>query len=150
METALLNLLIVEDSQAERMLMEAAMKEAGLTPLVHCAFAHDGEEAMDLLLKSTTPSFDLILLDLNLPKVSGREVLVRIKAFERFSSTRVVIMSNSSLEEDIEDCHRKGADGYIEKPDDYEHLVELCHAIRQSIKANGAHVPLPLLDYPKH
>lgn len=149
MET-LLNLLIVEDSQAERMLMESAMKEAGLARLVSCVFAHDGDEAMKLLLKNTSPNFDLIFLDLNLPKVSGKEVLMRIKAFERFAKTRVIIMSNSSLEEDIEDCHRKGADGYIEKPDDYEQLVDLCHAIKQSIEVHGAHPPLPMLEYPKN
>lgn len=149
MET-LLNLLIVEDNYGERMLMEAAMRESGLDRLVRCTFAEDGDKAMGLIQKPDTPIFDLIFLDLNLPKISGREVLVRIRAFARLASTRIIIMSNSSLTEDMEDCHRKGADGYIEKPHDYDRLVDLCHAIKSSIEKFGKHPPLPMMDYAKH
>ena len=129
----LLNLLIVEDSYAERELMQAAMDEAGLTPLTSTVFACDGEEALNTIKAPDAVHFDMVLLDLNLPKISGRDVLSHIKSMPKLKDTRVIIMSNSNCEEDMADCHSRGANGYIQKPQDFEKLVDLCIAIKQSI-----------------
>lgn len=130
----LLNLLIVEDSRAERELMQAAMDEADLTPLVNTVFACDGEAALNAIKAPNALHFDMVLLDLNLPKISGRDVLSHIKSMPRLKGTRVIIMSNSDNEEDMADCHSRGANGYLQKPQDFEKLVDLCIAIRQSIE----------------
>ncbi len=130
----LLNLLIVEDSQAERELMQVAMDEAGLTPIVSTVFACDGEEALNAVKAPGSGPFDMVLLDLNLPKISGRDVLSHIKSMPKLKDTRVIIMSNSDCEEDMADCHSRGANGYLQKPQDFEKLVDLCIAIRQSLE----------------
>lgn len=129
----LLNLLIVEDSQAERELMQAAMDESGLSALTNTVFAHDGEAALNAVKAPGALPFDMVLLDLNLPKISGRDVLSHIKSMPRLKDTRVIMMSNSDHPEDMEDCHARGANGYLQKPQDFEKLVDLCIAIKQSL-----------------
>lgn len=132
------NLLVVEDNPAELHLLETAMKEADLMPLVNMVIAYDGEQAMDILENTHAgTSFHLTLLDLNLPKLSGKEVLKRIRESERLASTRVIIFTNSDDVNDIRQCQELKADAYVQKPRDFEQLIDFCAAIKQSIEMEG-------------
>ncbi len=117
-------ILSVEDSDTDFIALQFALKAAGVTnPVKRCA---NGKLAMDLLNRDSCPLTDkasLVLLDLNLPGVDGRQVL---KAFRRRDPDRevpVIVLTTSSHPRDIEDCFRAGADAYTVKPlelDDWE------------------------------
>jgi two-component system response regulator len=97
--------------------------------------AHDGKEAIDYLFG--TGKYEgrdmrimpvLILLDLNLPKISGIEALQRIRADERTRLLPTVVLTSSKEEQDLVDGYRSGANSYIRKPVDFDQFAE---AIRQ-------------------
>ena len=112
------------------------MQEAlrGTHPSVELHVAKDGVEAMAFLRhgasRAHAPRPDLILLDLNLPKMDGRDVLACIKADARLKTIPVVVLSISDAPEDIEKCYRLQANCYLTKPsqlDDFENLVKSIH-----------------------
>ena len=119
-----LNILLVEDNPADAELTRFSLDEIGGGHSMQ--LAEDGEEAMAILLKegnyknSATP--DIILLDLNLPKLSGKEVLLKIKNNEVLSDIPIVILTSSAAKIDIKDSYRLEATCYITKPIDSEKL----------------------------
>jgi len=125
--------LMVEDDGDDRFFMEEAFKA------VHgegeLRFLSDGEELMEYLKHhgrfdpefSRLPS--LILLDLNLPKKDGRQVLVEIKADPELRKIPVVVWTTSDLKEDKTMCLEAGADGYITKPNNYADLEKAVERI---------------------
>lgn len=129
-------LFLVEDSPAEVRLVKEAIYEAGLSDMVDMEYAYDGEEACDTLdaIKLSGKKFDLVLLDLNLPKVSGKEVLEKIKSDPELESMPVIIVTNSDYKKDMIECYQLGADGYLQKPADFKKLVDFFISIRQSIE----------------
>lgn len=132
------NIFVVEDNPAELHLLETAMKEAGLRQLINLVIAYDGEQAIDTLERThANTKFHLILLDLNLPKVGGKDVLKRIKDNPKLSSNLVIIFTNSDDVNDIRQCHELGADAYVQKPRDFEQLIDFCTAIKEAIESNG-------------
>src|ERR1019366_6850758 len=90
-------LFLIEDNPAEVRLIQEAIKEAELGDLLELSFAYDGEEACEALdaSKIMDKKFDLVLLDLNMPKITGKEVLEKIKSDPDLESTPVIMVTNS-------------------------------------------------------
>lgn len=114
-------LLLVDDNPDDEDLAIRALRRVQVESQV--VVARDGQEALQLLLGTGSYNGhvlpivpDLILLDLKLPKVSGLEVLRRIRADDRTRLIPAVILSSSSEEEDIYSCYEQGANSYIRKP----------------------------------
>ena len=125
---ARLQVLLVEDSPGDVRLTREAFREAN--PSVHLHVASDGVEAMSFLRREAghldAPSPDLVLLDLNLPRMDGREVLVLIKGDPGLRTFPPVILTTSDSAADIANSYRLQANCYLSKPqqlDAFESLV---------------------------
>jgi len=126
-----LEVLLVEDSVGDVRLTREAFKDAKVHINLHVAA--DGVEAMAFLQRegkhANVPRPDLILLDLNLPKKDGREVLKEIKASTTLGSIPVVILTTSASEADILRSYRLHANCYITKPVNLEGFLEVVKSI---------------------
>jgi CheY-like chemotaxis protein len=128
-------ILMAEDDSDDRMMAKKALVENWVAnPLVT---VNNGEELMDYLCHkgkysdhATSPRPCFILLDLNMPKMDGREALKLIKANEDLKSIPVVIMTTSKAEEDIVASYSVGANSYITKPFTFEGLVRVIKALK--------------------
>ena len=127
----MVEILLVEDSPGDAELAKEALEESKLKNNLHIAI--DGEEAIDFLFKkgkykdAIRP--DLIILDLNLPKKDGREVLKEIKEDDKLKRIPVVILTTSRAEEDILKTYDLHANCYITKPLDLEKFMDVVKAI---------------------
>lgn len=129
-DSAPLALLYAEDDPDDRLLAEIAHRESGVVnPLV---FVADGEEALDYLRRSgqyadRTDAVQpgVVLLDLNMPGIGGRETLKLIKADRALRRTPVVILTTSSAQVDVASSYDAGANSYIVKPSAFGGLVHL-------------------------
>lgn len=124
-----IEILLVEDSRGDVRLTREAFREANLAIRLHVA--SDGVEAMSFLHRegphADAPRPDLILLDLNLPRMDGREVLSRIKGSESLKTIPTIILTMSVAEADILLSYELQANSYLSKPvqlDKFEHLVK--------------------------
>jgi CheY-like chemotaxis protein len=124
-------ILLVEDNPGDVRLTIEALKEAKVHN--HLNVARDGLEAMAFLHRegahAHAPHPDLILLDLNLPRKDGREVLTEIKADPAFRRIPVVILTTSQAEEDIVKAYNLNANCYISKPVDLDQFVKVVKSI---------------------
>ncbi len=112
-------LLLIEDNPADAHLVRMAVAEGPYQTEV--AVVPDGEKAIDLVRHiNGNPLPDVVLLDWNLPRAHGAEVLSFIKAEERWRSVPVVVLTSSTSSDDVEDAYRRGASGYVAKPSDLE------------------------------
>jgi CheY-like chemotaxis protein len=129
------NLLLVDDSPADMRLMLEAARLGGLKDkaLLHCAY--DGEEALELLDAAyrLDTTFHMVLLDLNMPRMSGKELLRRIRLDTRFRQLPIFIMTNSDLRSDIEDCMRLGADAFFQKPHDFQRFIDFFSSLSETL-----------------
>jgi CheY-like chemotaxis protein len=127
-----INILIVEDNPTDVMLMREALDHADLPNTLHVAV--NGIEAMEFLLHqgkyATMPRPELILLDLNMPRMNGHEVLAAIKADASLRAIPIVILTTSSAETDIKLAYGQHANCYITKPVDFEAFAEVVRSIR--------------------
>ncbi|MFN8286237.1 MAG: response regulator [Chitinophagales bacterium] len=132
-------LFVIEDNPAEVRLMQEAIKEAGLQELVELEYAYDGEEACEFLdtAKIINTKIDLILLDLNMPKVTGKEVLEKIKGDPDLEHIPVIMVTNSDYKRDMIECYRMRADGYMQKPADFKKLVDFFTSVKKSIEVRN-------------
>jgi CheY-like chemotaxis protein len=121
-------ILLVEDNQDDVELTRIAFHEAKVAN--HLVIARDGAEALDYLFArgahadrdpGDLPS--IVLLDLNLPKIDGREVLQAIRENERTRSLPVVVLTTSAEPFDLESTYALGVNSYIQKPVDFERFV---------------------------
>jgi len=123
----MVEILLVEDDPQNIELTVRAFKKAQITNPVR--IARDGEEALNFVFgnvhQENLRSTLLILLDLNLPKMSGLEVLQRIKADKRTQGIPVIILTVSTRDRDIAECRRLGAQDYIVKPVGFENFSEI-------------------------
>lgn len=124
-----LEVLLVEDSPGDVRLTQEAFRDANMS--IHLHVATDGVEAMSFLRRegayAKSPRPDLILLDLNLPKMDGREVLAHIKADDSLHTIPTVILTTSESEADIVTSYELQANCYLSKPvqlDAFESLVK--------------------------
>jgi CheY-like chemotaxis protein len=129
------NFLLVDDNPAEIRLMQEAIKDAELEDLVSLHFAYDGEEACEFMrtAKIIGSKVDMILLDLNMPKLNGKDVLSYVKGEEGMMDVPVFVITNSDYRRDMIDCYNLKADGYLQKPSEFSKLVDFFSAVKQSI-----------------
>jgi two-component system response regulator len=122
-------ILLVDDSPDDVALTLRAFRTNRITNKVDVA--SDGEEALDYLLRQSErrPKPVLILLDINLPKVSGLEVLRRIRTDERTRYLPVVVLSTSSEDRDIVESYDLGANSYVRKPVVFTEFVDAVKAL---------------------
>jgi CheY-like chemotaxis protein len=121
--------LIVEDNPGDVELAKEALRETSLTLDLHVA--GDGQEALDVLRHEGEGGArtDLVLLDLNMPRKSGHEVLEEMKNDPKLRLIPVVVFTSSSAREDIEGAYDRYANCYITKPGDLDELVGVVRAI---------------------
>jgi chemotaxis family two-component system response regulator Rcp1 len=117
-----IEILLVEDNPGDVLLIQESLKK--MLTHNHLHVAEDGVEAMDYLLQkgqfTSAPKPDLILLDLNLPRKDGRELLKEIKSEEHFKRIPVVVLTSSDAEDDIKTAYDLHANCYITKPVDFK------------------------------
>lgn len=126
-----IEILLIEDNAGDARLAREALRDAKVAN--HLSWAPDGVEALDFLRREgkyqSAPRPDLILLDLNLPRKDGREVLSEIKADEKFKRIPVVILTTSQAEEDILRAYHLNANCYISKPVDLDQFIKVVKTI---------------------
>ena len=126
-------LLLVEDNPGDVRLTQEALKESSMN--VNLNVAKDGVEALDFLYHKgpfgDAPRPDLILLDLNLPRKSGREVLSEIKSDPKLKRIPVLVMTTSRAEQDIQRAYQLNANCYITKPMDLDDFLRTVRAIEE-------------------
>jgi chemotaxis family two-component system response regulator Rcp1 len=125
------NILLVEDNPGDVRLTKEAFKEAKVNNNLH--IVSDGVEAMDFLRRKGkyigAPRPDIILLDLNMPKKNGREVLAEIKADPDLMRIPVLVLTISQAEEDILKSYNLHANCYIQKPVDINKFIDVVKSI---------------------
>jgi len=125
-----IDILLVEDDPGDELITREAFEHNKLKNRLHVA--HDGEEGLDYLYRrgayQDAPRPDLILLDLNLPKYDGRQLLEQVKSDPDLSRIPVVMLTTSSVEEDILRGYQLHANAYVTKPVDLDQFIS---AIRQ-------------------
>ncbi len=128
--TRAIDILLVEDDPGDELITREAFEHNKLQNRLHVA--HDGEEGLNYLYRrgefADAPRPDLILLDLNLPKYDGRQLLEKIKSDPDLSRIPVVVLTTSSAEEDILRSYRLHANAYVTKPVDLDQFI---NAVRQ-------------------
>ena len=124
-------ILLVEDNAGDYRLTQEALREGKVYNNLH--WAKDGVEALDFLHRrgrhAKAPRPDLILLDLNLPRKDGREVLSEIKSDEELKTIPVVILTTSQAEEDVVKSYHLHANCYVTKPVDLEKFIVVVQSI---------------------
>ena len=127
------HVLLVEDSAAEAMLMALAVRDTGLPVVLH--LAEDGEQALQFLRREDgyrdAPQPELVLLDINLPRLNGHEVLCAIKQDATLRHVPVLMLSNSQREWDVKASYDGHANGYLVKPTDLDGVMALARHISQ-------------------
>lgn len=116
--SGVIDLLLVEDSPADREFVLRALRKHALTDRV--VEAEDGGVALELLHGPRALRPAVVLLDLQMPRLSGIEVLRRLRADERTALLPVVMFSSSSEDRDLATCYQLGANSYVVKPGDFE------------------------------
>ena len=131
-KTKPIDILIVEDSPTDVMLMREALENAKVLTTLHVV--DDGVEAMAFLRReakyAAAPRPDLILLDLNMPRKNGQEVLAEIKSDERLKAIPVVILTTSKSDIDVSKAYGQHANCYITKPVDFDAFAEVVRSIQ--------------------
>ena len=130
-----ITILICDDDEEDRMLTKAALDQAHVSNALR--FVEDGEQLLDYLYQrgayagetGKAPRPGLILLDLNMPKMSGREALKVIKEDETLLDIPVVVLSTSRLDEDIIRSYQLGVNSFISKPVTFSGLVEAMNVL---------------------
>jgi CheY-like chemotaxis protein len=124
-----ISILVCDDDEDDRMLTKRAIEAAHISNRVQ--FVEDGEQLLDYLYQrgeyggetGKAPRPGLILLDLNMPKMDGREALKRIKEEKRFRDIPVIVLTTSSLDHDIARSYQLGVNSFITKPVTFSGLV---------------------------
>jgi len=126
-----IEILLVEDNAADVRLTIEALKDARVPNRLHVA--RDGVEALRMLKDATraTPRPDLVLLDLNLPRKDGREVLQEIKQDDTLRHIPVVILSTSQADQDIAESYRLRANAFVTKPVEIDQFFAAVRSLEQ-------------------
>jgi chemotaxis family two-component system response regulator Rcp1 len=127
-----IEILLAEDNPGDVRLTQEAFKEGRILNQLHVVA--DGMEALAFLRQEgeykDSPRPDLILLDLNMPRMNGRELLAVIKQDEALRRIPVVILTTSDAEEDIVHSYDMHANCYVSKPVDFDRFIEVVHSIQ--------------------
>jgi CheY-like chemotaxis protein len=127
----MIEILLVEDDPGDVVMTREAFQDYKVRNNLHVV--NDGAEAMDFLQRrgefASAPRPDLVLLDLNLPKMDGRQVLEAIKSDPGLSSIPVVVLTTSENEDDVLRSYSLHANAYVTKPVDFERFIEVVRQI---------------------
>ena len=120
------DVLLVEDNETE---CYAFRRACGSSSFLRRLYeVTDGQQALDFLFKrgehAGSPTPNVVVLDLNLPRVTGQEVLRQIKADESLKLVPVIVLTSSLLSADVERCYAFGVSAYVRKPDHYEKVLQ--------------------------
>ncbi|MBN2353132.1 MAG: response regulator [Spirochaetales bacterium] len=128
-------ILLAEDDEEDRMMLQDASKEAGITIPIRCV--ENGEELLDFLYQRKSfadphanPRPLLILLDLNMPKLDGRQALEEIKNEEHLRKIPTIVFTTSNAREEIRRAYASGASSFIIKPFSFNSLVDMMKIIK--------------------
>jgi CheY-like chemotaxis protein len=128
MPVSALNIMLVEDELADMHLIRFALNNGELPVSLH--HACDGLDAVQYLEQHPATLPDLILLDLNMPRMDGKEFLKTVKHHPMWSQIPVVVLTTSDAERDVLDVYRLGAAGYVTKPSDMTVFVDAMHHLK--------------------
>ena len=130
------SILLVEDNAADIQITRRALRDSAVP--VNLIVVRDGQEAVDYLTRkgshANDPAWrrpDLILLDLNLPRVTGRELMQRIRSTPGMQVVPVVVLSTSNRQEDVYDLYAMGANTYVQKPQDFNRFVAVLQILQR-------------------
>jgi CheY-like chemotaxis protein len=119
--------LLVEDDPADALLMEEALGRPGLARTV--SRAGDGVAALEYLRDPANPRPDLIVLDLNMPRMNGRELLGALKEDPRLRAIPVVVLTTSGAPDDVRSAYLRHANAYVVKPIDLDEFIHVVRSI---------------------
>ena len=126
-----IDILLVEDNPGDVVLVEEVLSDSKMWNRLHVV--SDGEQAMEFVRRqgkhAGAPRPDLILLDLNLPKKSGREVLREVKTHPDLKTIPVVVLTSSKSDDDVVKSYELHANAYILKPVDFHQFMKVMRAI---------------------
>jgi chemotaxis family two-component system response regulator Rcp1 len=126
-----IRILLVEDSPGDVVLTAEALREARVANELHVA--RDGDEALRFLRRqgehAGAPRPDLVLLDLNLPRVHGKEVLAAMRADPELAGIPVVVLTTSARDADILDAYDLRANAYVSKPVDFTRFIDVVRTL---------------------
>ncbi len=126
-----IEVLLVEDDPGDVVLIQEAFEDNKVRNRLHCV--SDGVDALRFLRRedefADAPRPDLILLDLNLPRKDGREVLAEVKTDETLQQIPVVVLTTSKLDEDVLRSYKLHANAYVTKPVDFDRFIEVVRQI---------------------
>jgi CheY-like chemotaxis protein len=126
-----IDVLLVEDDRGDTLMIREAFTDNKVHNTLSCVT--DGVQAMQFLRREgeyqDAPRPDLILLDLNLPRKDGREVLAEIKGDEQLRTIPVVVLTTSQAEEDVLRSYQLHANAYVTKPVDFDRFIEVVRQI---------------------
>jgi len=126
-----IEVLLVEDDPGDVLLIQEAFEDNKVRNRLHCV--SDGVDALRFLRREDefagAPRPDLILLDLNLPRKDGREVLAEVKTDESLQQIPVVVLTTSKREEDVLRSYKLHANAYVTKPVDFDRFIEVVRQI---------------------
>ena len=126
-----MQILLIDDNPADAELTRQCFRESRIPNEVHCVM--DGERALAFLRREGTfgqsPRPDLVLLDLNMPGIDGREILAAIKTDPELLAIPVVILTTSDADSDVSEAYRLHANSYLRKPVDLDEFFELADAV---------------------
>ena len=123
-----MKILLIEDDLDDIELLQEALSSRSVP--YNMEIVNDGGEAINYI-RSCVDCPDVIILDFNLPKVHGREIILEIKSIASFKNIPLLVLTTSSAKEDIEYAYLNGADKYLVKPVDTEKTNELVNTIVQ-------------------
>ncbi len=130
MSNPTVEILLVEDSEPDILLTQEAFEEASVKNRLH--IARDGEEALHFLRRegrhSAAPRPDVVLLDINMPRKNGLEVLKELKSDPELASIPVLMLTTSQAEDDIRASYAQHANGYVIKPVGFENFLTAIRA----------------------
>ncbi|MBL7712725.1 MAG: response regulator [Chitinophagaceae bacterium] len=122
----MIKILLVEDDLDDVELLEDALRDHNVA--YEAAILHDGSAAVEYI-RACTSCPDLVILDFNLPKVHGRQLILELKATASFKQIPLLILTTSSAKEDIDYAYQNGADKYLIKPTSMAQVKELVDEI---------------------
>lgn len=125
-------ILLADDDPDDRLLTEEALREA--RPDTELKTVRDGQELLEYLsdLGPDSPALpSIILLDLNMPRMDGREALAALKRLEAFRHIPVVVLTTSNAEDDVIGTYQLGVSSFITKPATFRGLVDVLHVVGQ-------------------
>ena len=127
------DILLVEDDLGDAHLVKVALRSGPIPCTLH--HVKDGVEALAFLNRKAPDYLDaprprLVILDLNTPRLNGKEVLRKVKADESLAAIPIVVLTTSEAQRDVADCYALGANSFIAKPIDVDQFMHAIHAVQ--------------------